>query len=625
MLAAILAAAALAAPFGEAPPTTVTSESPTCMQPTGRPGELFAMTDRGVRLLGAGPGGLTLGETLSSDVTGRCAAVALAPSGAGVVACCFDRRPPAAIFRDPGGAWSPAVEIAPDDSLLVADIATAVSDQGAALVAWVERAPDGQALAVKAVRRSPGATPGEVEVLGDTTGTGTLDVGIAADGEAFVAWTGPTSESRRDITVAIAPPGGPFTTTRLAQVSRHARPSLAVAPDGHALVAYSDGQAVQVAERAPGGTFGAPTRVAELKDPLAANTKAELGADGRALVAWSGVATGGVYLVTRAPGAGFSATTTLTPGEPKMGFDVFLNEQFGGLGDWDWGGAELSTALAADGRGAVAWIDPRPQTHTAKLAVTAFDGGAAVIRTAGGGLRSAYYARAIQLADGTPALTYVDGFSDTGFRVRVAAEGASTPEPALPRVRLRRPAKTTLAGDRAQLRVPVECSGPCELRATLTGTVAGASGLFLEKGGKGTLLFVALDDRSDHDRRGRVRVRVSYSGPGGKRVRSTSLVFEVNRTGLHPRPTARIVGLRAVRHGTSIRVTWRTSRPVEGGMLAQVVGRATRSRFEDPLVYGETSKGGRAFAVTLRNAARVKYVTLYNYVAEPETSVVRVR
>jgi len=59
--------------------------------------------------------------------------------------------------------------------------------------------------------------------------------------------------------------------------------------------------------------------------------------------------------------------------------------------------------------------------------------------------------------------------------------------------------------------------------------------------------------------------------------------------------------------------------------LSQVVGRATRSRFEDPLVYGDTSKGGRSFSVTLRPAKGVRFVTLYSYLAEPLKSVVRVR
>ena len=143
-----------------------------------------------------------------------------------------------------------------------------------------------------------------------------------------------------------------------------------------------------MAERAPGGAFGPPARVAALQDPLAARARAALGADGRAFVAWTGIATGGIHLVTRAPGGAFTAPTTLAKPDRTMLDDLFLNEQFGGvsggLGRWDFGGADLSAALAPDGRAVLAWTDPREPPQTAALALQTFDGSPAVVHTVGG-------------------------------------------------------------------------------------------------------------------------------------------------------------------------------------------------------------------------------------------------
>ena len=107
----------------------------------------------------------------------------------------------------------------------------------------------------------------------------------------------------------------------------------------------------------------------------------------------------------------------------------------------------------------------------------------------------------------------------------------------------------------------------------MTGTLRGSAGLSLEKAGKGTLVFYGISDAVYRNRRGRVRVHITYGAFGGTRTKTTSTAFEIVRTKLVPEPTSRITGLRAVRRGNTVRVTWRTSRRISGGSLAQVVGR----------------------------------------------------
>jgi len=414
----------------------------------------------------------------------------------------------------------------------------------------------------------------------------------------------------------------------LGEVNGRAEPSLSLTADGHALVAFSDGKTLKVAERPPGGVFGAPSDVGAAKDPVAVKTSAALSADGRALVAWSGVALGGVHVLSRAPGATFTAPSTLAAGNSGMLEDLFINDLFGGSGgpgSWEFGGADITAALSPDGRGFVSWTHPRKIAgvwRTAANLATVTPGGAApATQTFGGRISDALYPSLLFLADGTPALTWDDRFERSGYRMRLAAEGASHKEPALPRIRVQAPARTVLKGDRAALRVPVECSGPCEVRGDLDGTLNGAAALVLDAAGTGTLVFTHLIDSVDHNRRGRVHVRVTAAAVDGTRTRTQVLSFGITRTGLHPTPTTRVTGLRAVRQGDAIRVTFKLSQPQYGGVTFPAIGTATRSRFAEPLVGGwtGTSKDRRSFSLTLKPATGVRYVTLYAFGATPET------
>ena len=163
------------------------------------------------------------------------------------------------------------------------------------------------------------------------------------------------------------------------------------------------------------------------------------------------------------------------------------------------------------------------------------------------------------LADGAPALIWADRFERRRYRLRLAAEGATHEESAPPAVRIQAPAKSTLKGDRAVLRVPVKCSGPCELRGDLDGIVSASTSLALDRGGKGTLTFRAMIDAKYRNRRGRVRLRVTSAAVGGTRTRRQTRSFAVVRTGLHATPPTRVTGLRVLRRGSTIRVTFKMS------------------------------------------------------------------
>ena len=161
-------------------------------------------------------------------------------------------------------------------------------------------------------------------------------------------------------------------SVRLAEIPRHSVASLAVAPDGHALVTLPDRRVLNVAERAPGGAFGAPSPVASLRDPVGTRTAAVLSSGGRGAIAWSGIGLGGVSAITL-PGV----ATALAAPDPRLRYDLFYAANGATLalplGYWGFDGADdLGIALAGD-RALVTWTGPvvdRGLEHLAANAAT---------------------------------------------------------------------------------------------------------------------------------------------------------------------------------------------------------------------------------------------------------------
>ncbi|HEY6887806.1 MAG TPA: hypothetical protein VI300_08505 [Solirubrobacter sp.] len=634
--ALLFAAPASAADFGQAPPLTVKGVRPECGGPAGAPGELFSMGRHGVQFheltrAGATPGpALRMGQELPD-----CAAVATTAGGAGVVACCANEFVVVAALRDPGGSWGDPAELSPGEGWRPEKVAAAVSDRGDAIVTWTETSFDRRTMRVSVARRPAGGTwaPPQVIQASVPVEIQSVATAIAADGEAVVLWRTPTpgSPNIAGVMVATAPATGRFgAPTRLATLPSRSEASLAASPDGRALVAFSDGKSLLVAERGPGGSFAAPARVGAAVDPVAVRTTAVLGADGRAAIAWTGIGLGGVSVVTRAPGGTFSAPSVLARGDRRMTGDVFLNGVFGEIdptpGRWGFGGADVHALLDGSGRAFVAFDRPHlrdgVEQRTANLALVPLDGGTPVTHSFGGDLGYVFGVAPVVLPDGAPALTWFDSEGRNDYRMRLAAEGAGSPEAEIPQVKVGPPTDRRIP-ERGNLHLPVECSGPCELRAQMTGAVSGDESLQLDTAGKGTLsIYPAVGDGGTV-----VRVRVSYGAREGTRVKVRMLRFKVVVPKTHDRPT-KVFGLRAVRHGNAIRVTWKTDRDLDPEVQAfWVTGARTTSRFEDPSV--STPSGGaprgHEFTTELKPAEGVRWVTLYSPAAQPFKQVVRVR
>ena len=182
---------------------------------------------------------------------------------------------------------------------------------------------------------------GALETLSEfyTTFTGELQVGVADNGTAIVAWSrNATAETRHIVEVADRGPTGNFggkIGTRIVSKDltslESVAPSLAVAPDGSAIVVWQENPApgpgpgvIRYTERSTDGTWSSDPLTVSPPEDLTGNAiapEAAMTGNGTAIVAWFGRTsadiTNTLRVRTRGPnGAGFGPTrqATSTPG-----------------------------------------------------------------------------------------------------------------------------------------------------------------------------------------------------------------------------------------------------------------------------------------------------------------------
>ena len=291
------AGSASAAPFGELPFRPV-SGAATCLRATGAPGELVRAPATGAEVLRAGPAGSDAGRRLPPADARRLPA----RRRRGRAAPGWSRTPRATattpsrssrrVVREPGGSWGPV-----DRRAAAPGPATArrvgVSERGDALVASRLR----PVLVASQIRRGPARAgrglrrPGDAVLRAPQRRARRPD-GAGGDERRGRGGRGLVVPPARERAARVVGRGRrPRRRVRRAGADRHAAQpgafDLAVGADGRALLAFAAGDELHVAERAPGGAFGAATAVAGRRATCSARSPAvALRADGGAVVAW---------------------------------------------------------------------------------------------------------------------------------------------------------------------------------------------------------------------------------------------------------------------------------------------------------------------------------------------------
>jgi hypothetical protein len=106
-----------------------------------------------------------------------------------------------------------------------------------------------------------------------------------------------------------------------------------------------------------------------------------------------------------------------------------------------------------------------------------------------------------------------------------------------------------------------------------------------------------------------LKVKVSYGPPGARAPESMTVAVKLRRLPAPPLP--QILNLRVQRAGKNLVVRWDTDVPT-GDAYFDVIGTRTSNLGEDPRPVSGTPRGKsrRHYRVTLKNAARVRYVTV---------------
>jgi hypothetical protein len=164
-----------------------------------------------------------------------------------------------------------------------------------------------------------------------------------------------------------------------------------------------------------------------------------------------------------------------------------------------------------------------------------------------------------------------------------------------------------LVSDARALRLPITCSGPCEVTAYLDlGGLAVPYGLRMRQAGTRR---IELDGLELVARRTltRVPLQLAYGAPGALHPRTRTISVRVRRSGP---AEPRAAGLTAVRRGDQVVVTFRAQGDT-GEWRAFLSGDDTRGWSGEPIVTRAVAgrDGKRDYRVTLPGAG-VNYVTL---------------
>jgi hypothetical protein len=358
-------------------------------------------------------------------------------------------------------------------------------------------------------------------------------------------------------------------------------PRLTVAPDGRALaVVPESGTRTRIFERPPGGAF-APVGAIKFADTFFGGVALALRPDGAAIVIYKDFEDQVLALRRDRPG-GFGAPEKVGPKPlPSFGPDAPLGSE--DLPS-DREGRDMQVAFAPDGR-PVLTLAPSQTTGPliwADAAVTTFSGD---VQTLGNPLRDTDSITPVILADGTPAVAWSDVSPGGEAHLRLAIEGvAAAPEPPAPQVTLGRVQQI-----QGGLELPFRCSAACDVRAAVRGGSGARRSLLAAGSGRLTIkadIYPIVLTRPDS-----APVSVWSGAAGARTARAETLTAKLKVT-----PLARVLGLKAVRRGQRVVVTWHGDRPLSGAELV-VMSSPTRARDDFPVGTVVRRKGQRRFRV----------------------------
>ena len=589
----LIPATAGAAPFGELPFETLQSPA-RCLRATGVPGELVRWARDGAEVFQANRSGFGAPvHVVLGEAPAICPIVAAQPSGAALIVQEPYEGGIELAVREPGGDWH--TQALPDTpGHLRVHVDADVSSRGDAVIGWQDLRDglSGTSDRVLVARRPAGGTfgaPVELKMTGRDSAD--VELGMAGDGTTLALL-----HNGARLVFTTAPPGGPFGSQQTVTTNLESTPRLTVAPDGRALAVVPESDVhTRIFERPPAGAF-APVGDIRLADTFFGDLAFALRPDGGAIVAWKDF-DAQVRALRRDGSGAFHASEKVGP-RPVRPFDTDSPDDVGDApGDAE--GRNLQATFAPDGRPVLTW-SPAQTTgplNWADAAVTTFGGD---VQTLGGPLRDSDSIAPVILADGTPAVAWSDVSPGGDPHLHLAIEGAATaPEPPAPRVRLGRVEQLGKGG----LALPFRCSAACDVRASVSGGSGGRQSL--RAAGSGRLKITPVGQGIALRRPDSLPVQVLTGASGARSARRVTVTARLRVPRL-----PRVLGLKAVRRGKRVVVTWHGDRPLSRASVV-VMSSRTRVPVVNPVGKGVNGKGQRRFRVAMFLDPGDRYIQLY--------------
>ena len=464
-------------------------------------------------------GAIDLAGRVALGISDSCPEIAAGEQGTVVVAGEVRARglrvPLRVTVADPGGPFSAPRTLG---AYAATDVDVAVARSGAAVVAWAEILPGrgrlprtdpfrprGAKLRVFAARRRPGEPFGAPELVAAGPsggfGGGEVSAGIDASGAVTLVWPrglpsrGPIGDLSA-VAASSAPAGGRFGAPQVlsASVREGGEPSLAVAPDGGAIVAHSGNSRVHVYERRPGEDRFAKTATFGRGQELLSKPTVSLRDGGGAVLAWEANGLRGSYIGTATrESVGVLGTprevARLRPVDTWISLVVAIARDEPAFPPPDEGNLALRSALAPGGRFVLSWAGTRRLPFRDRpLAVRAATGilgqAPGPARTLGCPCRTANGAVPFALPGLGPAVAWTDNRTEPSFRDSEYAAGGGrlhvyvpsgrTPASPAPRLTLRARRGQVLRWGQPLL-VRASCDRACDLRGLIPRSAAPAS------------------------------------------------------------------------------------------------------------------------------------------------------
>ena len=285
--------------------------------------------------------------------------------------------------RPRGGSWTTPVQVDTGSTTQDAQPSMAVDARGRVVAAWRDYLPQRTGSVIRTATLTGTSWGPTQDLTPGTTHAFQPDVAVGADGTAAIAWTQRLGLDRTVLGGARRTVGGSWTTSDPAVSPAASRATVAVQPDGRAVVVFTDGR-VRTTDLSRSATWSAP---GTLSDADSTDVDVVADAAGQVTAVWS--TTTEVQSASRPAGGAWTATSVLAGPTDGLAWQVDLGVGSSGEALAAWvvsGDGNRSSTLGTASRVRGTWATTMmtaPDAYNSSPTVGFGPGGSSVVMWTG--------------------------------------------------------------------------------------------------------------------------------------------------------------------------------------------------------------------------------------------------